>query len=40
LDLVLYIPLKEAIYIVELMLIIDILGEFSSKLGVDLGEEV
>jgi hypothetical protein len=40
LDLVLYIPLEEAIYIAELMLIIDILGGFSSKLGVDLGDNI
>jgi hypothetical protein len=40
LDLVLCIPLEEAIYIAELMLIINISGGFSSKLGADLGNKV
>jgi hypothetical protein len=40
LDLILCIPLEEAIHIAELMLIINILGGFSSELGVDLGDKV
>jgi hypothetical protein len=34
------ISLEEAIHIAELMLIIDVLGGFSSKLGADLEDEV
>jgi hypothetical protein len=40
LDLVLCIPLEEAMHIVEVMLIIDILGGFSSELGADLGDNI
>jgi hypothetical protein len=40
LDLVLCIPLEEAIHIVELMLVINVLGGFSSELGADLGDKV
>jgi hypothetical protein len=40
LDLVLRIPLEEAIHIAELMLVIDILGGFSTELGADLGDKV
>jgi hypothetical protein len=40
LDLVLYTPLEETIYIAELMLIIDVSGRFSSKLGAYLGDKV
>jgi hypothetical protein len=40
LDLVLCIPLEEAIYIAELMLVIDVSGGFSSELGADLGDKV
>jgi hypothetical protein len=40
LDLVLCIPLEEAIHIVELMLVISVLGGFSCKLGVDLGDKI
>jgi hypothetical protein len=39
-DLVLYIPLEEAIHIAEVMLIIDVSGGFSGKLGADLGDKV
>jgi hypothetical protein len=40
LELVLCIPLEEAINIVELVLIIDVSGGFSSELGADLGDKV
>jgi hypothetical protein len=40
LDLVSHIPLEEAIYIAELMLVIDVSGGFSSELGADLGDKV
>jgi hypothetical protein len=40
LDLVLCIPLEEAIHIAELMLVISISGGFSSELGADLGDKI
>jgi hypothetical protein len=40
LDLVLCIPLEEAIHIAELMLVINVSGGFSRELGVDLGDKV
>jgi hypothetical protein len=40
LDLVLCMPLEEAIHIAELMLVIGVLGGFSSKLGADLGDNI
>jgi hypothetical protein len=40
LDLVLCIPLEEAIYIAELILVIGVLGGFSSELGADLGDKI